>query len=608
MGSPDARSWPRLRVVEAPLVELGPDELLCLVPGRDAVRLTESERALLAAATGLDTLPGHARRICQGHGLDPEAEAEVVETLGRLAAAGVLREEGELLAALARSPAGPAPALPSCLGILTRDRADACLQAVAEHLAGLARQGRSMPLVVMDDSRAAGGSPGLREGLAALARSRGAELVHLDLAARRRFAAALGHRAGVAPAVTELALADPLALDHTPGAARNALLLGAAGDVALMLDDDMTGRLAPAAGARPGLALHSGHDPTDLRFFPDREAALAAVTFAPLDLVAVHAGLLGRTAAGALAAATPAACEIDRAAPGWLSALARGSGRVAVTSLGLVGDSGMRSTAYGLLLGGAAGARHRASYALTRTSREVLRGVQVPTISDGMFLMGAALGLDARAFLPPFLPAGRGSDGAFCVLLRLADPGALVGHLPVVAEHAPSRRSQSAGAARRAWATTELADLVVLAVLDLRLGPAIRDPAVRLEILGRHLSGLGALPPDELGDTLRPLRVRQLAGLHAALGRALHEPDTPEAFARDVERARAALVDAMTAPDLHVPRELLASGPRDEAPQRLAAWFAGLGALLDAWPALLAAARELRAAGADPFATRGAAG
>ena len=74
--------------------------------------------------------------------------------------------------------------------------------------------------------------------------------------------------------VIEFALFDPEGCGMTAGANRNALLLHSVGDMVLSVDDDTVCSVAESPRLRDGLALSSGANPTDFRFFPDREAAV----------------------------------------------------------------------------------------------------------------------------------------------------------------------------------------------------------------------------------------------------------------------------------------------------------------------------------------------
>lgn len=182
-----------------------------------------------------------------------------------------------------------------------------------------------------------------------------------------------------------------------PGAARNVLLLLAAGQKMLMVDDDTTGDFV-SFDIRPRYLPPpdwSSDDPTRFRLFPSRTAALDA------------------------AGARPRADALE-AAEEWL----RGS---PLAIFGVVGHSGMQNPGYSAQR---AGANPEWAYA-----REVHRCVTQPTFAPLGHCQTITIGLNGE--VPPFPPHHYAEDGAFGAAMRATKPGQCAVFLPSAAIHDP---------------------------------------------------------------------------------------------------------------------------------------------------------------------------
>ena len=116
--------------------------------------------------------------------------------------------------------------------------------------------------------------------------------------------------------VVTFALFGDEAYDRTLGANRNALLLAAPGELAVMVDDDTLHQPAVLGESEPALALSSMKDPTVSRFYGDRRQLLESVRATDVDILACHEKLLGRSIAGCMSSLGPgAALDLDRMNP-----------------------------------------------------------------------------------------------------------------------------------------------------------------------------------------------------------------------------------------------------------------------------------------------------
>jgi hypothetical protein len=500
-------------------------------------------------------------------------------------------------------PSGPAERPPpiTTLGVVTRNRLDALTRAVQSYAANAQRHARPVDVVVMDDSEAPATRAQARDVLTRLAGESGWSIHYGGLDEKRAFARDLGEAAGVPPGLVDFALFGVPECDRTYGANRNALLLHTAGELIVSVDDDTICRMAPVPASTGGLAFSSADDPGQLRVFANREAAFAAVEFVDRDFLTRSAHLLGQDVPG-LAAACAGAPDVEDTSPAFLRRLRRGAGRVVATMLGFVGDQGTGSPQPLLGLTGAERQSLVASADTYRAAMEggyALRGARRPTVGDSGRFASMVFGLDNRWVLAPFFPAARGSDTIHGRTVHACFEDACWGFLPWVAVHAPlSPRSFPPGQALADIARSRTAQMV-LACVDAAGVSRERVGGTRsLAALGRHLAALGALPFPDFVEFLRAARWRFASGRIRHLEALLDtHGGTPDYWARDATAAVAALREAVVRPEYLVPADL-AAGRDPEAAQRLCQRLVlEYGRLVQAWPALVAAARSLRAQG-----------
>jgi hypothetical protein len=316
----------------------------------------------------------------------------------------------------------------------------------------------------------------------------------------------------------------------------------------------------------------------------------------------LHASLLGHPVRAAAEARRKDGLDLDGATAALFRRLDRGAARVLTTQTGAAGDAGTGSMWHYLLLGGRTRERLHASEAAYRhafQSRLVVRAAPRAAVTDRASIMSLSLGVDARALVPPFFPVQRNGDGVFALTALVCLPDAFAGFLPFTVEHSPtSPRSASFEAFFAALGKTTTADLVCALMAASQLLAAPGDEARNLCDLGQHLSRLGALPLADFEDHARVLLLRartvELGQLEAVLAA---YRGTPAWWARDVDRAAAALRAVIADPGLALPVDLAAQRSDDEARRTVQRLVRRHGELLQAWPALLGAARDLRAEG-----------
>jgi len=211
-------------------------------------------------------------------------------------------------------------------------------------------------------------------------------------------------------------------------------------------------------------------------------------------------------------------------------------------------------------------------------------------------LMTPHVAFDVRGTVPPFSPVLRNEDGAFGSMLRTCAPESYIAFLPQSVEHAPPNAraaefDQVLRSVSRVHANSIIRDLAA----TFEPAPGVTDPAVRLSAFGRYLTSLGNMPPAEFDALVRYQIMLAVGRRIEALTRAVDQNSgLPEPWAEDctavvTEGLRALTEDALAICDMPgaTPYE------RERRFQRLLHRF---GRLIEAWPTLLEASRDIRVA------------
>ncbi|MDW8283751.1 MAG: hypothetical protein RMK29_18770 [Myxococcales bacterium] len=552
---------------------------------------------LLERCRPFRTLAEHADALA-GPGEDREA---VLCALQQLCAQGLLVSEQDLRERLAQARQPPPPPI-EAVGIVTRDRLPSLLACLHSLLDNLATAGRHPEIVIMDDSPGPRARERTLAALKDLSRTRGVRLRYAGPPEKEAYAARLAQRAGLPEAVARFALRDDRGLSRACGANHNALLLDQVGRLFLSLDDDVLCRPVRLSHPQHDLRFTSVSDPTQFAFFRNPSETHARTRDIELDVLGDHERLLGRGLGDLLDATGPCGrIDLSTLEDSFVRALTP-TARVRLTLHGLCGDSGMGSPAAYLALRGDSRARLLRSeqdYRAYCTSRQVLRGVSCPTVTDSAFLMAPVLGHDARDLLPPYFPVLRNNDGIFGAAVRLTLPDAYVGHLPYALRHEPPEpRAFPPDALWSGAGQVHIFEVVLCCMASLR--PPVRTPGLRLQALGQRLCDLGALSLPAFEAELAPMLLRLVGQRAEQLEACLRDHGgEPAWWAADVQRHLDRLRHRAVAPDFLVPVDLHPHPP-EQARQLGRDLVRCYGELLLGWPALWAAAQALRAEGIRP--------
>jgi len=369
----------------------------------------------------------------------------------------------------------------------------------------------------------------------------------------------------------------------------------------VIADDDTLCQIAAPPEQHDGLALTSQFDPTEFWFYRDRASAFGAHTPADQDFFAIHESLLGRGLGDCMSDATGAASlDLDRMAPAFDSRLRMRGGRVAATLGGVVGDSGIGSTGY-LSVGPASRRRLLSSkqdYLAFVESHQVARAVTRPTVSEGFLCMAGNLGLDNRRLLPPFMPVQRGSDSLFGITLRKCFRDGYLGYLPWTVRHdPPHQRTQPLADFMKNAAKPRFSEIVRHLIHGAPEVSGEGDDPSGLRRLGAYLRQISSGSLADFEDTVKTCFWRRHGKGLAEASKYRDDPAMPDYFQACRRQHRKIVREAIVRPDYFVPRDLEGLGSAEEIRLLVQGLIHEHGRLLEHWPDLIQATRELREKG-----------
>jgi hypothetical protein len=523
------------------------------------------------------------------------AELEAANAqLAELIDAGILVSDASFVQSIASQSPASEPAKISRVGFPTRRRPEALCRAIKSYCENGRSAGRTFEFVIVDDSREEGPENETRDLLVELQAEYAFPMRFAGLAERETFALKLAARSGVDVALARFAVLGATTFPLTTGSVRNCVLLDCVDQPLLMGDDDGVCLVAPWSSQKAGLAFSSAGDPTEFEFFESRDQTRAAAKFAEIDLLAAHEKLLGQSLSQIVRSMNDVP-ELDRLSQHTEANMMRDGGMVQATMAGVVGDSGIGSSAY-LSISEESARRLSQSeefYAAAVSSRQVIRAAEKPTVGNFTFCMSGNLAIDTRSMPPLFTPVLRNSDGVFGQLLRECHPGAYSGAIPYVVLHDPlEHRSHSLDAWKRDAVHIRYADILLMLLNEWTPYSELTDASTAYSELASHLQDRVGSSPQLTGELQRI--ARQRSEQRKARFESAATADLP-AFYQQLRREGLELMtEVATQPGHVVPRDLREiTDTESEAAEAARALTQRMAELYGAWPALWRAAGEL---------------
>jgi hypothetical protein len=554
----------------------------------------------LVGCRGFRTIADHAARAVQRLKLPDSIRPTLAQGLELLARNGLLAAWSDLPSADDGTPGTPGIA---AVAFLTRDRPEALARSLRSHAVHAREFGRKIQATVIDSSADPGGAADTHAMASSLARELDLPVRYAHARQRASYAARLAVAAGVRPDVVLFALTDALSCGHDTGCNRNALFLAHPNQLFLSSDDDVICRPHGSAAGSAALRVTSEDDPTKVQLFPSLAAAQSAVPANPHDLFAAHETLLGHRLSALMAARQDKDVVCDDLTAGLRRRILAGSAAVVVSASGILGDCGARFPSFYLWgpsvrdqLIGCPDDRYRSLV----ESRQIFRGAPMPTVTSGPFIMSTHVAFDNRQLLPPFFPVLRGQDLIFGRLLRLTFDDHLIGHVPVGILHEPITPRRAA--LERLWADDRKPTFPYLFDACLKLvAPTSKlasSGARRMQLVGRGLRDLGSLNAPEFESLLQATLAETVETRLLRWENQLKTLDPASAWTGDLRKRTDELRNAAKSGIGIAASELIERRGSEAAAKPVTQdLITRFGELLECWPALVDAARELEQAG-----------
>jgi hypothetical protein len=475
------------------------------------------------------------------------------------------------------------------LGIPTRGRGALLARALESYARNFDEHGRSCVICVAVEGEEAPS----RDQIAYLSGGTNVGILWADSGLRRAMAQTLAARAGVCEDLLNFALIGDQRCDVRTGAARNTLLLLAAGKTSVQVDDDTICSMIRSPSHKAAVAFSSRPDAHRYRYYKSREDAASDHPIQVIDFLSLHESLLGRHPHALYRAESSDVDEVDA---GLLERAVSQQAHIAVTLMGSLGDCGTtvnwprlfppaRETFSALT-------EDESTCRMALSTRQILRVVDQEVITNGTQPFQAMnLGLDTGRLLPPFLPVQRKQDIVFSQVLSTCFPDALKGYCPWASVHDNPGRPINDSAGLLAVGPMHVGDLITHALSVLGTWQQGDDPARNLGCLGQYLIDLSKAPALRFQAEVRGLCLRSLESQVFSVARFIgdrwHAPrywrDRAEGVLRDLRRLTRER-------DLGVPADL--RGSRDERLSLFQELTCNFGRLLLAWPSIWDAARD----------------
>lgn len=487
----------------------------------------------------------------------------------------------------------------SILSIPTANHGAILVRYVESHLAHFQQSNRSCRLHIVDDSDESIQPGKNRKAVRKLCKQYEADLLWIDKSYRAKLAHKIAELSTIPKEVTQFALLGDSRFNFQVGAARNTLLLLAAGTPSVQVDDDTLCQLIPSPWMDNGVAL-STEEPQQFRFDEDINLSAGEGQKEEIqqDLLSLHEKLLGKHPGDLIKKYNEANIDLLSSRK-LLQKLHYDDTHIAVTFTGAVGDSGMQYHWQRLCLDGDSYQHFingKNSYQRNLCTRQIFRSVPQLTIGDTPFCMGMHMGLNSEQFLPPFTPLLRNEDGIFGQLLNLCFKQACQGYIPYAIRHDPPGRPShvdtsqalSVGPLR----TNDILLAILLSLNGHNLGLGLK-PSENLPLVGSYLYNLSQISISKFEarlacDCLQLIRIR-ISYLEQYLNKRI---DAPTYWQNDIRKVISNFQELIQPEIFYTPCDL--SGNTSERLALLQELIGKFGQVLIHWPAIWETAKKLR--------------
>ena len=495
-------------------VHPGPSETVILQSRVSNGRLivqTQVAEALRLCST-FRSLDDHKQTIINKYPSLNNFSDEVQNALDAAVSSGILESAGACWERLTTDRRRPDNHSGTRLFILTCDR-PAALERLLTTLSPEKLPSDTEGIWVIDDSRDARSVAHNRHIIAASMKANFPCIYHFDLNSKRDFVQALKDQTpNLSGELEWLLTRDPWGSLPTFGVARNIALLLSVGKKALMIDDDVIlNALAPPV---PSANLRFGTPNEREAVFYNSEIELSkhALLLEASPLIKMREPL-GHTLSRLLSSNLAGPQDLA-GMDGEQTKLLSGDSSVLMTQCGSWGDPGTSDSRWIFHL--PSSSLHKL---LSETSdieslvgsRQSWHGYRGPFIS-AFGSISQLTGLDHQTILPPYLPAGRGEDILFGIMLNRLHPRGIVFNAPWAIHHAPLDLRDDRASLTPLSSPVSTALLVDWLSTDETADWGL-SPLRRLNIMAEKISQLSEMDSDALTTLIQEVAVSRKSHL-----------------------------------------------------------------------------------------------
>ena len=479
------------------------------------------------------------------------------------------------------------------IGVVTKNRSKLLARCIVSYAENVQKYSRNPSFVVADDSDSEHIGDNLGE-LSRLKATYGIDISYVGLKEKRQFAELLTKH-HIPREIIDFALFGSIPGISGVGANRNSLMLATIDKMYFSVDDDTLCRVAPIPEKTDRLKFYSGLNSYQFWFFPDQASALNSFRPSDENILSLHEQILGKTLNDVVSSSRERV-DIESIRPQDITKLQDNKGKIITTYTSCLGDSGLDFPNVFLSLDGNSRERLMGSEEAYRTgwrSRQIWRGVNSLLITDDVSgCMGANVGYDNRALLPPFMPIGRSEDAIFGLILRVIDNSAYFGHLPWSVLHLPEKNRYYPSEIIEVLASSiRLCDIFAACIQACRPHFSSGNCEANIKALGANLVQLSSLQQRDFESFLRA-RLWKLKCIKINLFEDLIKKynRTPSFWVSDIRKYMGNLHNSFTQKEYIIPIDIPKQYFTQNTTRDLLMKF---GKLLQWWPEIVKTTRLL---------------
>jgi hypothetical protein len=495
----------------------------------------------------------------------------------------------------------------TAFGILTHERPECLKRSAKSYISHIKRQGHVLSYYVFDDSKTEESLSRNKNVIDIVKKELNVEIHLIDKEIKEKFFRILAQKTKkkeVSEDILRFCLPyEGYPIPSTSGANRNLLMLYTVDEISVSVDDDTLYEPIVTGGETEPI-ITSQRIPNTMDYYHDLENIELKYDIEEFDLIEGYNLLFQNPIKNLIKDAYESDSRVNLK---WLSSafacrLEKDGAFITLGMTGHYGDSGINAPFGMLFLEGESREMvysNKEYYETAKINRTIHRYVKEKTIYDSPYFFGDCIATDHRNILPPFSPLGRNDDIFFATVVRTCFPNNYLAILPIAVKHLPPGKRYHTAVR---FQDTHLDTLHILRFLIEHYGKSIiaSSPIQRMYSLGHRLIECGKLTCGEFEIQLKFLMMAQINLINESIYALLRKYDyKPDYWVDDIENYLENLHEAVMDGSIILPRDMRHLGSKKEILTALQTHIYKYGQLLIHWPAIVEAAREIKAERGD---------